>query len=171
MQRGNETEEPEGSGFGRKAPGEKCETCEKRKYQDGSDENVSFKAAAHISPEAAASRVRAHEGEHVANAYTKAAEKGGKVVSASVRIKTSVCPECGKNYVSGGTTSTRISYPSDSNAKKYGETEGDSEGKNQRQVRTNPYQQSQNQIRADAVRGKNIDYVARPLEEFEMERY
>ncbi len=155
MQRGNETEEPEGSGFGRKAPGEKCETCEKRKYQDGSDENVSFKAAAHISPEAAASRVRAHEGEHVANAYTKAAEKGGKVVSASVRIK----------------TSARISYPSDSNAKKYGETEGDSEGKNQRQVRTNPYQQSQNQIRADAVRGKNIDYVARPLEEFEMERY
>ena len=29
----------------------RCQTCKNRKYQDGSDENVSFKAAAHISPE------------------------------------------------------------------------------------------------------------------------
>ena len=38
-----------------------CQTCKERKYQDGSDEMVSFKAAAHISPEASASTVRSHE--------------------------------------------------------------------------------------------------------------
>ena len=140
-------EEPKETGFRRKEPGEKCETCENRKYQDGSDENVSFKAAAHISPEAAASRVRAHEGEHVANAYAKAAEKDGEVLSVSVRIETAVCPECGKNYVSGGTTSTKIKYPS------------------------NPYEKNQRQLQANAVRGKSIDYAAKPLEEFEVERY
>ena len=35
-----------------------CETCASRKYQDGSDEQVSFKSAAHIAPEAAAARVQ-----------------------------------------------------------------------------------------------------------------
>lgn len=118
-----EAEETEKNSFGRKEPGEKCETCEKRKYKDGSDENVSFKAAAHISPEAAAGQVRAHEGEHVANAYTKAEEKGGKVLSVSVRLQTSVCPECGKNYVSGGTTSTRITYPVDDKTDSDGESQ------------------------------------------------
>ena len=48
---------------------QECQTCKNRKYQDGSDEMVSFKSAAHISPEASASRVRAHEQEHVSNAY------------------------------------------------------------------------------------------------------
>ena len=38
---------------------EECQTCKNRKYQDGSDEMVSFKSAAHISPQAAAGRVRA----------------------------------------------------------------------------------------------------------------
>lgn len=108
-----EDETPQ-DGVRRKEPGEECQTCKNRKYKDGSDENVSFKAAAHISPEAAAGRVRAHEGEHVANAYSKAAQKGGEVLSVSVRIETAVCPECGKNYVSGGTTSTKIRYPADS---------------------------------------------------------
>ena len=41
-----------------------CQTCKNRKYVDGSNEaNVSFKNAAHISPEAASSAVRAHEGQ------------------------------------------------------------------------------------------------------------
>ena len=49
-----------------------CQTCKNRKYVDGSDEaNVSFKSAAHVSPEAAGSAVRAHEGQHVSNAYRK----------------------------------------------------------------------------------------------------
>lgn len=92
-----------------------CETCKNRKYQDGSNENVSFKSAAHISPEASAGTVRAHEGEHVSNAYSKAAKNNGKVINASVSIHTSVCPECGKTYVSGGTTNTTIQYKNEDN--------------------------------------------------------
>lgn len=99
----------------KKAPGEECQTCKKRKYQDGSDEMVSFKSAAHISPESAAVRVRAHEQEHVSNAYKKAAEGNGKVISAAVSIHTAVCPECGRTYVSGGTTNTQIKYYNEDN--------------------------------------------------------
>lgn len=92
-----------------------CQTCKNRKYQDGSNENVSYKSATHISPEAAGSAVRAHEGEHVSNAYTKAAQKGGKVVNASVTMHTAICPECGRTYVSGGTTNTTIKYANEEN--------------------------------------------------------
>ncbi len=95
--------------------GEECQTCKNRKYQDGSNENVSFKSAQHMSPTSAGARVRAHEAEHVSNAYTKAAEDGGTVLQASVKIQTSVCPECGRTYVSGGTTTTKIAYPNESN--------------------------------------------------------
>ncbi len=92
-----------------------CETCANRKYQDGSDEQVSFKSAQHVAPEAAAARVRGHEQEHVSNAYDKAKEDGGKVLNASVAIHTAICPECGKTYVSGGTTTTQIKYPNEDN--------------------------------------------------------
>jgi hypothetical protein len=87
-----------------------CETCSNRRYQDGSDEMVSFKAPGHISPESSAAVVRAHEQEHVANAYSKAANKDGKVLQASVALKTATCPECGRSYVAGGTTTTQIKY-------------------------------------------------------------
>ena len=100
---------------GRKSSPAECETCASRKYKDGSDENVSFKTAQHISPESAASRVRAHEQEHVNNAYTKAAKNNGKVISANVAIHTAICPECGRSYVSGGTTSTQIKYYNEEN--------------------------------------------------------
>ena len=96
-------------------PDTECQTCENRKYQDGSDEMVSFKSAAHISPESAGSVVRAHEQEHVRNAYAKAATDNGKVISASVTIKTAICPECGRTYVSGGTTHTQIKYYNEEN--------------------------------------------------------
>ena len=96
-------------------PAEECQTCKNRKYQDGSDEMVSFKSAAHISPESAAARVRAHEQEHVSNAYAKAATGNGKVISASVSIHTAICPECGRTYVSGGTTHTQIKYYNEDN--------------------------------------------------------
>lgn len=92
-----------------------CQTCQERKYQDGSDEMVSFKAAAHISPNAAASAVRSHEQEHVSNAFKKAAEGDGKVLQASVRLKTAVCPECGRSYVAGGETTTKIQYSNEEN--------------------------------------------------------
>ena len=103
-----------------KAPGKvsspaECETCKNRKYQDGSDEMVSFKTAQHISPQAAASRVRGHEAEHVSNAYKDAAQNNGKVLQASVAIKTAICPECGRTYVCGGTTTTKIRYENEDN--------------------------------------------------------
>lgn len=123
---------------GRKSSPEECQTCKERKYQDGSNENVSFKSASHISPNAAGAAVRSHEGEHVANAYDKAAQNNGKVVSASVSIHTAVCPECGRTYVSGGTTNTMIRYSDESN----------------------PYQQNQKALDALRFTGNNIDYVA-----------
>ena len=92
-----------------------CQTCENRKYQDGSNEMVSFKSAQHISPMASASRVRAHEQEHVSNAFTKAAQDNGKVLQASVTLKTAVCPECGRTYVAGGETTTKIKYENEKN--------------------------------------------------------
>lgn len=103
-------EKEEKERLGIKDPTKECQTCKNRKYKDGSDEMVSFKSPAHISPESAASAVRAHEQEHVSNAYAKAATGGGKVISASVSIHTAICPECGRTYVSGGTTHTQIKY-------------------------------------------------------------
>ena len=102
-------------------PDGECKTCKERKYQDGSNEMVSFKAASHISPEAAPAMVRAHEGEHVSNAFKSAAMNDGEVVGASVSIHMDRCPECGRSYVSGGTTTTMIKYNKDpyaQNAKK-----------------------------------------------------
>jgi len=111
---------------GRKSSPAECQTCKNRKYQDGSDEMVSFKSAAHISPQAAGSRVRAHEQEHVSNAFKKAAMKNGKVMSATVSIRTAVCPECGRTYVSGGETNTQIKYYNESNPYQKGKKIADS---------------------------------------------
>lgn len=84
-----------------------CQTCEQRKYQDGSDDpGVSFKTASHIAPEQAASAVKGHEMEHVVREQAKAEREDRKVVSQNVSIHTDICPECGKVYVSGGTTRT-----------------------------------------------------------------
>ena len=84
-----------------------CKTCAKRKYQDGSDDpGVSFKTAAHISPEQAAAKVRSHEYEHVVREQSKADRENKEVVSQSVRLHTDICPECGRTYVSGGVTNT-----------------------------------------------------------------
>ena len=95
------------SGFGGKVEPRECETCKRREYQDGSnDPGVSFKTPTHISPDQAGSAVRAHEQEHVTREQAKAAREGRKVISQSVSIHTAVCPECGRVYVSGGTTRT-----------------------------------------------------------------
>ena len=120
---------------GRKSSPAECETCKNRKYQDGSDEMVSFKTAQHMSPSEAATRVRAHEQEHVSNAYDKAAQDGGKVLQASVAIHMAVCPECGTSYVSGGLTTTKIKYSDESN----------------------PYRKDMKAQHGDALRGSNVD--------------
>ncbi|MDO5149280.1 MAG: hypothetical protein Q4D76_07790 [Oscillospiraceae bacterium] len=86
---------------------EECETCKNRKYQDGSDDpGVSFKTPSNIAPEEAAARVRGHENEHVYRNRAKAEREGKEIVSQTVTLKTSVCPECGTPYVSGGQTDT-----------------------------------------------------------------
>ncbi|MBQ6734623.1 MAG: hypothetical protein IJR00_06920 [Lachnospiraceae bacterium] len=96
---------------GKKVSPAQCQTCATRMYKDGSDENdVSFKAPGHIDPGASAAVVRGHEQEHVVNAYEKAAENNGKVLQASVSLNTAICPECGRSYVAGGTTTTMIKY-------------------------------------------------------------
>lgn len=112
-----------------------CQTCKNRKYQDGSDEMVSYKAPGHISPQDSGSRVRAHEQEHVSNAYSKAADGNGQVISASVSLKTSICPECGRTYVSGGKTTTQIKY----NTK-------------------NPYENNKKSYEADSLAGQFVEY-------------
>ena len=121
---------------GKKSSPAECQTCKERKYQDGSDENVSFKAATHISPQQAGIAVRAHEQEHVANAYKKAAKaEDGQVLQASVSIKTAICPECGRSYIAGGETTTRIKYANESN----------------------PYQKQLKQQDAARFKGMNLD--------------
>ena len=93
---------------------EKCETCEKRKYVDGSDEaDVSFKTPGHIDPSAAAAQVSAHERMHVANAIQEGSKPNAKLLSVSVQLHTAICPECGKVYVSGGTTRTQMQHTAD----------------------------------------------------------
>ena len=85
----------------------KCETCEKRKYQDGSDDpGVSYKTPTTISADNAAAAVRGHEQEHVVRERAKAEREDRKVVSQTVTLHTDICPECGRVYISGGTTRT-----------------------------------------------------------------
>ncbi|HIY21564.1 MAG TPA: hypothetical protein H9841_06665 [Candidatus Flavonifractor merdigallinarum] len=84
-----------------------CQTCKERKYQDGSnDPGVSYQTPTNIAPELAASAVRGHEQEHVVREQAKAKREDREVVNQSVTLHTNICPECGKVYVSGGTTRT-----------------------------------------------------------------
>ena len=84
-----------------------CQTCKNRKYQDVSnDSSVSFQTPTNISPGQSAALVLAHEYEHVSNEQAKAEEEGRRVVSQTVRLESSICPECGRSYISGGVTQT-----------------------------------------------------------------
>ena len=70
----------------------KCETCENRRYQDGSnDPGVSFKTASKISGNAEAA-VRGHEYEHVNRNQAKAAREDKEVVYQSVTLNRAICP-------------------------------------------------------------------------------
>ncbi|MEW6586010.1 MAG: hypothetical protein AB1442_10430 [Nitrospirota bacterium] len=66
---------------------------------------MSFQSPTRVSPEAAFAAVSSHEQEHVRNNAQEAEEKGMKA-SSTVTLSMSVCPECGKSYISGGKTST-----------------------------------------------------------------
>ncbi len=115
-----------------------CQTCKNRKYVDGSNEgNVSFKTPGHISPEASATTVKSHEMEHVSNAVKEGNKPNKELISATVSLQVSVCPECGRSYVSGGTTRTTTATYSD-----------------------NPYDQARKTIEGSFLAGQNVDYVA-----------
>jgi hypothetical protein len=106
-----QNKEPEQGGAVQKAgpAGEvkECQTCKNRRYVDGSDDpSVSFQSPTHISPGQSASMVMSHEREHVANEQAKADREGRKVISQTVSLQVSTCPECGRMYVSGGVTRT-----------------------------------------------------------------
>ena len=84
-----------------------CAICASRTYQDQSnDPGVSFKTPTQLNPAQAATAVISHEMEHVANEQADAKQEGKEVVAQSVQIFHSICPECGKSYVSGGVTKT-----------------------------------------------------------------
>ncbi len=85
-----------------------CQTCSERKYQDESDDGgVSFQSATKMTPTQAGTAVSSHEREHVRREQTKADnDENVEVVKNQVSLQKSICPECGKIYVSGGETTT-----------------------------------------------------------------
>ena len=114
-----------------------CQTCKNRRYQDGSDEMVSFKTGGHIDPGESYAKVMGHEKEHVANAIAEGNKKNKELVSTTVSLKTAICPECGRAYVAGGTTRTVM--------KTYGD---------------DPYSRNQKSFEGEAARGNRIDAIA-----------
>ena len=77
-----------------------CQTCKKRKYQDGSDDpGVSFKTPTNVAPELAASAVRGHEQEHVVREQAEARREGREVVSQSLTTLTGL--KSGRFYGAG----------------------------------------------------------------------
>ncbi len=120
---------------------EECQTCKNRKYVDGSTENdVSFKTPGHIDPAESGAKVMAHEKQHVANAVQEGNKPNKKLLSSSVMLKTAVCPECGRVYVSGGLTRTRIQT-----------TNGDEK---------NPYMKQLDKMNKNLLSGMNFDVGA-----------
>ena len=123
-------------GSGKVKPVE-CQTCKNRRYQDGSDEMVSFKTPGNISPEESYAKVMSHEQEHVANARAEGNESNKQLLSATVSLKTAVCPECGRTYIAGGTTKTTMRVYAD-----------------------DPYSQNRKAFEAEASKGNFVDYAA-----------
>ena len=92
-----------------------CHTCENRRYVDQSDDaSVSFQSPTKVSPNMAGAAVAAHEQEHVRNEQANAMRDNREIVNQSVTLHYDTCPECGKMYVSGGTTKTTTIGKSDS---------------------------------------------------------
>lgn len=117
-----------------------CQTCKERKYIDGSNDNsVSFQTPTHIDPSSSAAAVMGHEQEHVSNAVNEGNEDGKQLVSVSVSLQTSICPECGRIYVSGGTTKSTI-------ATNYNES--------------NPYDRMRKSLEGFSLAGSYVDTVA-----------
>lgn len=103
----NEDRASKKDGFEGPVPQCQCEACQRRRYQDGSDDKgVSFQMPTKMDPVTASFKVKAHEMEHVRREQMAAKRENKVVVSQSVRIRRDICEECGTSYVSGGTTVT-----------------------------------------------------------------
>lgn len=124
------------SSSGKVAPVE-CQSCKNRRYQDVSDEMVSYKTPSKISAEQSYAKVISHEQEHVKHAVAEGQEENKDLLSATVSLKTAICPECGKAYIAGGVTRTMIKTYHD-----------------------DPYSQNQRSFEKEAATGNSIDYVA-----------
>lgn len=111
-----------------------CQTCKNRRYQDGSDEMVSFKTPGRISPGESYAKVMGHEKEHVANAVAEGNKPNKDLVSSTVSLKTAICPECGRSYVAGGTTRTVM-----------------------KTYKNDPYSKNQKSFEAEATKGNRVD--------------
>ena len=70
----------------------------------------------------------------MANARQKSAGKNARLLSATVSLKLATCPECGRTYVAGGTTNTRIEYSEE-----------------------NPYDSGRKTIEGSFLKGQNVD--------------
>ena len=96
-------------------PKGECHTCSSRRYVDKSDDaSVSFQTPTKVNPNMAMGAVVSHENEHVSNEKSKAQREDRKIVNQTVTLTYDTCPECGRNYVSGGTTRTTTVGKSDS---------------------------------------------------------
>ncbi len=125
-------EQSPSSAVQRKSDTGECETCKNRKYQDGSDDpGVSYKTPTTIDADMANAAVRSHEQEHVGREQFQAEQEGREVVFQTVTIHNAICPECGRIYVSGGTTRTVTKEQVEQVAAKYqvGKPEADQSGK------------------------------------------
>jgi len=95
------------TGSGGVEPPGQCSTCESRRYIDKSDDpSVSFQTPTNVNPNMAAAAVTSHEQEHVRNEKSSAKRDGREIINQTVTLTYDCCPECGRNYVSGGTTRT-----------------------------------------------------------------
>lgn len=84
-----------------------CPTCKNRQYVDGSnDPGVSFKTPTTVSAGQSKMAVLSHEREHVVRNRAEAEAEGREVTHSSVSLQYATCPDCGKQYVSGGLTRT-----------------------------------------------------------------
>lgn len=94
------------AGNGLEAPKTGCETCQSRKYKDGSnDSGVSFQSARSMPASTAGIRVASHEGEHMTRETAKANKEGDVITNKRVTFQYGCCPECNKMYIKGGLTS------------------------------------------------------------------
>lgn len=86
-------------------PSTGCKTCASRKYKDiSSDSGVTFQSATKLPTATAGISVMSHEGEHVSRETAKAQKQGSIITQKTVTAKMSICPDCGRMYIAGGTT-------------------------------------------------------------------